>query len=53
MFPLAALLDVGNSNMARVELMWSSVTAHLGEVRTRGGRRVGRRRERERERERE
>ena len=32
MFPLAALLEVGNTNLDRVELIWSPITTHLGEV---------------------
>ena len=43
MFPIAALLEVGNTNMDRVELIWTPITSHFSEVRVR---------ERERERER-
>ena len=52
MFPIAALLDVGNTNLNRVELIWSPITTHLSEVRGSGVRERGRergRRERERE----
>ena len=45
MFPIAALLEVGNVNLSRVELIWSPITTHLSEVRGRG-------RETQRERER-
>ena len=32
MFPIAALLEVGNINLSRVELIWSPITTHLSEV---------------------
>ena len=35
MFPIAALLEVGNINLSRVELIWSPITTHLSEVRER------------------
>ena len=35
MFPIAALLEVGNVNLSRVELIWSPITTHLSEVRER------------------
>ena len=35
MFPIAALLEVGNINLNRVELIWSAITTHLSEVRER------------------
>ena len=35
MFPIAALLEVGNINLNRVELIWSPITTHLSEVRER------------------
>ena len=37
MFPIAALLEVGNINLSRVELIWSPITTHLSEVREREG----------------
>ena len=37
MFPIAALLEVGNVNLSRVELIWSPITTHLSEVREREG----------------
>ena len=33
LFPIAALLEVGTSNLNRVELIWSPITSHLSEVR--------------------
>ena len=48
MFPIAALLEVGNVNLSRVELIWSPITTHLSEVRGRG-RETQRERGRERE----
>jgi hypothetical protein len=38
MFPIAALLEVGNVNLSRVELIWSPITTHLSEVRGEGER---------------
>ena len=35
MFPIAALLEVGNINLNRVELIWLPITTHLSEVRER------------------
>ena len=48
MFPIAALLEVGNVNLSKVELIWSPITTHLSEVRGRG-RETQREREGERE----
>lgn len=31
-FPLAALMDVGSSNLNRVERIWLTITSHLSEV---------------------
>ena len=47
MFPIAALLEVGNVNLSRVELIWSPITTHLSEVRKErdGGREEKRERE--------
>jgi hypothetical protein len=60
MFPIAALLEVGNVNLSRVELIWSPITTHLSEVRGGGNEREkerewewGERRERGKERQRE
>ena len=52
-FPLAALLEVGNANLNRVELVWSPITSHLGEVSEKGWERGEGARERERVREEE
>ena len=49
MFPIAALLEVGNVNLSRVELIWSPITTHLSEVREREREGKGVREERGRE----